>query len=38
VAEAPVHHKVRVAGRQTGSGRRLTARTLRELAGLRRAG
>jgi glycosyltransferase involved in cell wall biosynthesis len=38
VAEAPVHHKVRVAGRQTGLGRRLTARTFRELAGLRRAG
>jgi glycosyltransferase involved in cell wall biosynthesis len=38
VAEAPVHHKVRVAGRQTGSGRRLSARTFREIAGLRRAG
>jgi glycosyltransferase involved in cell wall biosynthesis len=36
VAEVPVHHKVRVAGRQTGLGRRLTARTLRELRGLRR--
>jgi hypothetical protein len=36
VAEVPVHHKVRVAGRQAGLGRRLTARTLRELAGLRR--
>jgi glycosyltransferase involved in cell wall biosynthesis len=36
-AEAPVHHRMRVAGRQTGSGRRLTARTLRELVDLRRA-
>jgi hypothetical protein len=36
-AEAPVHHRARVAGRQTGSGRRLTTRTLRELVDLRRA-
>ena len=36
-AEAPVHHKARVAGRHSGSGRRLSARTLRELADLRRA-
>ncbi|HMJ32350.1 MAG TPA: glycosyltransferase family 2 protein [Baekduia sp.] len=37
VAEVPVHHRIRVAGRQNGSGARLSARTLRELAGLRHA-
>lgn len=37
IAEVPVHHRVRVAGRQTGAGPRLAARTLRELADLRRA-
>ena len=36
VAEVPVHHRVRSAGRQAGPGRRLAARTLRELADLRR--
>jgi hypothetical protein len=36
VAEVPVHHRVRVAGRQSGPGPRLSARTLRELADLRR--
>jgi glycosyltransferase involved in cell wall biosynthesis len=36
IAEVPVHHRTRVAGRQTGPGPRLAARTLRELAGLRR--
>jgi glycosyltransferase involved in cell wall biosynthesis len=36
IAEVPVHHRARVAGRQTGPGRRLGARTLRELADLRR--
>jgi glycosyltransferase involved in cell wall biosynthesis len=36
VAEVPVHHRPRIAGRQTGGGRRLGARTLRELADLRR--
>jgi glycosyltransferase involved in cell wall biosynthesis len=35
VAEVPVHHRVRVAGRHTGAGPRLSARTLRELAELR---
>ena len=37
VAEVPVHHRVRVAGRQTGAGPRLAAGTARELAALRRA-
>jgi glycosyltransferase involved in cell wall biosynthesis len=37
VAEVPVHHRARRAGRQAGPGRRLAAPTLRELAGLRRA-
>jgi glycosyltransferase involved in cell wall biosynthesis len=36
IAEVPVHHRMRIAGRQTGAGPRLAARTLRELAGLRR--
>jgi glycosyltransferase involved in cell wall biosynthesis len=36
VAEVPVHHRVRHAGLQAGAGRRLAARTLRELAALRR--
>jgi glycosyltransferase involved in cell wall biosynthesis len=36
VAEVPVHHRPRVAGRQAGTGPRLTPRTLRELADLRR--
>ncbi|MEA2220169.1 MAG: hypothetical protein QOJ35_2795 [Solirubrobacteraceae bacterium] len=36
VAEVPVHHRARIAGRQAGAGRRLAARTLRELADLRR--
>jgi glycosyltransferase involved in cell wall biosynthesis len=36
IVELPVHHRVRVAGRQTGSGPRLTARTARELMTLRR--
>jgi glycosyltransferase involved in cell wall biosynthesis len=36
IAEVPVHHRARVAGRQTGPGRRLGPRTLRELADLRR--
>jgi glycosyltransferase involved in cell wall biosynthesis len=36
VAEVPVHHRARAAGRQTGPGPRLALRTLRELAGLRR--
>jgi glycosyltransferase involved in cell wall biosynthesis len=36
-AEAPVHERVRSAGPRTARGRRLTARTLRELADLRRA-
>jgi glycosyltransferase involved in cell wall biosynthesis len=35
MAEVPVHHRARVAGRQTGAGRRLGARTLRELADVR---
>ena len=37
VIEVPVHHRPRIAGRQAGGGRRLRARTLRELAELRRA-
>jgi glycosyltransferase involved in cell wall biosynthesis len=37
VAEVPVHHRMRTAGLQAGPGRRLAARTLRELADLRRA-
>ncbi|MEA2149916.1 MAG: hypothetical protein QOD69_1746 [Solirubrobacteraceae bacterium] len=37
VAELPVHHRPRLAGRQAGAGRRLAARTLHELADLRRA-
>jgi glycosyltransferase involved in cell wall biosynthesis len=37
IAEIPVHHRMRVAGRQTGIGPRLNARTLHELVGLRRA-
>jgi glycosyltransferase involved in cell wall biosynthesis len=37
MAEVPVHHRARVAGRQTGPGLRLSARTVRELAALRRA-
>jgi hypothetical protein len=37
VAEVPVHHRPRVAGRQVGPGPRLAAGTLRELADLRRA-
>jgi glycosyltransferase involved in cell wall biosynthesis len=37
VAEVPVHHRPRVAGRQAGSGPRLAAGTLRELADLRHA-
>lgn len=36
VAEVPVHHRMRKAGRQAGPGPRLAARTLRELADLRR--
>ena len=36
VAEVPVHHRERRAGRQAGQGRRLARRTLRELADLRR--
>jgi glycosyltransferase involved in cell wall biosynthesis len=36
VAEVPVHHRTRVAGRQVGQGPRLAVRTLRELADLRR--
>jgi glycosyltransferase involved in cell wall biosynthesis len=36
VAEVPVHHRVRKAGRQAGPGPRLAARTLRELADRRR--
>jgi glycosyltransferase involved in cell wall biosynthesis len=36
VAEVPVHHRPRIAGRQAGGGRRLGTRTLRELADLRR--
>jgi glycosyltransferase involved in cell wall biosynthesis len=36
MVEVPVHHRARVAGRQTGRGPRLGARTLRELAALRR--
>jgi glycosyltransferase involved in cell wall biosynthesis len=35
VAEIPVRHRVRVAGRGAGAGRRLTSRTGRELRGLR---
>jgi glycosyltransferase involved in cell wall biosynthesis len=38
MSETPVHHRARTAGRQTGAGPRLAARTLRELADLRRAG
>jgi glycosyltransferase involved in cell wall biosynthesis len=37
IAEVPVHHRARVAGRQTRPGPRLSARMLRELAALRRA-
>jgi glycosyltransferase involved in cell wall biosynthesis len=37
IAEIPIHHRPRVAGRQAGPGRRLAARTLRELAELRHA-
>jgi glycosyltransferase involved in cell wall biosynthesis len=37
IAEVPVHHRARVAGRQAGTGPRRSARTLRELADLRRA-
>jgi glycosyltransferase involved in cell wall biosynthesis len=37
VVEVPVHHRLRVAGREGGGGRRLSAGTLRELADLRRA-
>jgi glycosyltransferase involved in cell wall biosynthesis len=37
VTEVPVHHRIRVAGRQDGSGARLSFGTLRELLGLRRA-
>lgn len=36
VAEVPVRHRVRIAGCQTGPGPRLSVRTLRELADLRR--
>jgi glycosyltransferase involved in cell wall biosynthesis len=36
IAEIPVHHRTRVAGRRTGIGPRLSARTLHELADLRR--
>jgi glycosyltransferase involved in cell wall biosynthesis len=36
VAEVPVHHRPRCAGTQAGYGRRLAARTLRDLADLRR--
>jgi glycosyltransferase involved in cell wall biosynthesis len=36
VAEVPVHHRPRVAGRQAGTGPRLTPGTLRELVDLRR--
>jgi glycosyltransferase involved in cell wall biosynthesis len=36
-AEVPVHHRMRVAGRHHGAGPRLAARTLHELADLRRA-
>ena len=38
IAEVPVHHRARVAGRRTSARRRFSARTLRELAGLRRPG
>jgi hypothetical protein len=38
VSEVPVHHRARVAGRHTGAGPRLAARTLRVLADLRRRG
>jgi glycosyltransferase involved in cell wall biosynthesis len=37
IAEAPVHHRMRVAGQQNGAGPRLAPRTLHELAELRRA-
>jgi hypothetical protein len=37
IAEVPVHHRVRVAGRRPGAGPRRSGRTLRELADLRRA-
>lgn len=37
IAEVPVHHRVRVAGRQARASSRLSTRTLRELAALRRA-
>jgi glycosyltransferase involved in cell wall biosynthesis len=37
VTEVPVHHRVRIAGRQDGPGARLSLGTLRELLGLRRA-
>ena len=36
VAEVPVHHRIRVAGRQDGAGARMAPGTLRELAALRR--
>jgi cellulose synthase/poly-beta-1,6-N-acetylglucosamine synthase-like glycosyltransferase len=36
VAEVPVHHRPRAAGRHAGTGPRLTPRTLRELGALRR--
>jgi glycosyltransferase involved in cell wall biosynthesis len=36
MAEVPVHHRARVAGGRTGGRLRLGARTLRELAALRR--
>ena len=38
IAEVPVHHRARVAGRRTSARRRFSARTLRELAGLWRPG
>jgi glycosyltransferase involved in cell wall biosynthesis len=37
IVELPVHHRMRVAGRRSGTGRRLTARTVRELVALRRS-
>jgi glycosyltransferase involved in cell wall biosynthesis len=37
IVEIQVHHRVRVAGHQTGAGPRLAARTLREALDLRRA-
>jgi glycosyltransferase involved in cell wall biosynthesis len=36
ITQIPIHHRARVAGRQAGPGPRLAARTLRELAELRR--